>query len=72
MMDDIQAQLENEVGQDFVSQPKTYLGDGVYAFYDGFSVILATVRDGRRLHWMALEPTMIADLKNFFEQAIST
>lgn len=69
MMDDIQARLEIEIGDSFLTCPKTYIGDGVYAFYDGFSVILATSRGCCDVHWIALEPSHIAALQQFLKEA---
>lgn len=39
---------------------ETYLGDGLYASYDGWSFILRAPRkDGD--HWVALEPSVLAE-----------
>lgn len=39
--------------------PETYLGDGLYASFDGYQVILRAPRtDGD--HWVALEPPVLA------------
>ena len=40
---------------------KTYIGDGVYAEYDGFGVKLSAPRLYGE-HWIYLEPEMLADL----------
>ena len=34
---------------------ETYLGDGLYASFDGFSFVLRAPREGGN-HWVALEP----------------
>ena len=39
--------------------PETYLGDGLYASFDGYQVILRAPRDGVD-HWVALEPPVLA------------
>lgn len=70
MIDDIQAALEAETGSNFLNSPKTYLGDGVYAFHNGFEVVLATVRGrGEILHWISLDPAMIASLSEFLKRS---
>ena len=39
-------------------EPKTYIGDGVYAEYDGFGVWLTTQRESGE-HRIYLEPEML-------------
>ena len=46
---------------------ETYLGDGLYAFYDGFAVWLRAPRDGED-HVCALEPEV---MKNFVDFVLS-
>lgn len=43
---------------------ETYLGDGLYASFDGYQVILRTSREGGD-HWVALEPSVYAALVDF-------
>ncbi len=64
MTDEIQSRLEMETGDCFVDKPKTYIGDGVYAFFDEFSILLATDRSNG-VHWLALEPQVLAHLIQF-------
>lgn len=44
--------------------PQTYLGDGLYAWFDGWHIWLGTERDGR---WesVALEPRVFRELMRF-------
>jgi len=43
---------------------ETYLGDGLYASYDGYQITLRAPRmDGD--HWVALEPPVYAALLDF-------
>lgn len=41
-----------------------YLGDGVYAYFDGYHTWLRTERDGR-VHEIALEPAMAAQVLEY-------
>ena len=41
-----------------VQPPETYLGDGLYASYDGYHFILRTPR-GHRDHWVYLDPQVL-------------
>ena len=43
---------------------ETYLGDGLYASWDGHQIILRAPRDGRD-HWVALEPPIYKALIEF-------
>lgn len=42
-----------------------YLGDGLYASFDGYMVTLSTPRSNGTTHWVALEPTVFAALIRF-------
>lgn len=46
---------------------KTYLGDGVYAAFDGFSVVLTTEDGIRVTNTIVLEPDVISALERFIE-----
>lgn len=46
-------------------QPK-YLGDGVYASFDGYHVNLAV--NNHRNHVVALEPEVVKALKEYFDE----
>ncbi len=49
---------------------ETYLGDGLYASFDGFYVKLRAPRDGVD-HWVALEPAVVRAFVRFmFEQGL--
>lgn len=42
----------------------TYLGDGLYAKYDGYHIILAAPR-GSQVHWVALDPRVFGRLVSY-------
>ena len=46
---------------------ETYIGDGVYASYDGFQIWLRTEREGGD-HEIALEPEVFASLTKYVGQ----
>ena len=54
--------------------PKTYLGDGAYATYDGHNIILTTERYSANntltTHYIYLEPQVFIALLNF-KQTVS-
>jgi hypothetical protein len=43
---------------------ETYLGDGLYASFDGFMITLRAPREHED-HWVALEPKVFAALLEF-------
>jgi hypothetical protein len=43
---------------------EAYLGDGLYASFDGFAITLRAPRPGGD-HWVALEPDVYAELLRF-------
>ena len=45
----------------------SYLGEGVYASFDGYHVWLKTERDGQE-HKIALEPDLIVQINLYFEK----
>jgi hypothetical protein len=47
-----------------------YLGDGLYASFDGFMITLRAPREHGD-HWIALEPEVYAALKRFAERHLS-
>ncbi len=49
---------------------KDYLGDGVYAEYDGFGIWLTSENGIEILDKIYLEPSVIASLNSFFKRAI--
>jgi hypothetical protein len=51
--------------------PPRYLGDGVYASFDGYHIWLETVDGNGRNHKIALEPAVF-DALHCFEQDIRT
>lgn len=44
-----------------------HIGDGCYASWDGFQIILRTERHGK-IHWIALEPETFAALVSYNER----
>lgn len=48
---------------------RTYLGDGVYAAYDGEHIVLTTERDGRE-ETIYLEPRLVTELFHYIEKAM--
>ena len=48
------------------ARTETYLGDGLYASFDGWHVILRVPRDGGD-HVVALEPEVLSALHNYLE-----
>jgi hypothetical protein len=46
-----------------------YIGDGVYASFDGYTVWLHTDRAGGR-HWLALEPEVMRSLNDFYTRRL--
>ena len=47
-----------------MSERETYLGDGLYASWDGFMLTLRAPRDGGD-HWIGLEPNVFAALVDY-------
>lgn len=68
MISDLEEALILELGKDVTTWPKSYIGDGVYAFYDGYAVVLCTQRR-TGLHWLTLEPVEFEALKTFLKRA---
>jgi hypothetical protein len=51
-----------------LKQPgETYLGDGLYASFDGFMVTLRAPREHVD-HWVGLEPEILVEFLKFLEQ----
>jgi len=51
-----------------MSEPReTYLGDGLYASFDGFQIILRAPR-AEGDHWVGLEPNVYVALTEFVEE----
>lgn len=52
--------------EDFIKKysKKTYLGDGLYARFDGFHFVLSTERENGE-HWVGLEPFVFDNLIKF-------
>jgi hypothetical protein len=45
----------------------TYVGDGVYAMWDGYQMWVATQREDGQLHYIALEPGVMNELNIFYK-----
>lgn len=52
--------MENEV----------YLGDGLYASFDGYMFILRAPRENGD-HWVGLEPPILAEFERFVKTSIA-
>jgi hypothetical protein len=50
---------------------KVYLGDGVYAMFDGFQVVLTTEDGFRVTNTIVLEPDVMASLVDFLREVRS-
>lgn len=49
-------------------QEETYIGDGVYASFDGYAVTLWTQRQENGRNWLTLEPREFDALVKFFQK----
>jgi hypothetical protein len=52
------------------THPEVYLGDGLYASFDGWHVILRVILRAPRIggdHYITLEPEVMAALHNYLE-----
>lgn len=47
---------------------KSYIGDGLYAEWDGFMLTLKAPRENGE-HWVGLEPEVFQNLLRFMERA---
>jgi len=47
---------------------KQYLGDGVYAKFDGYSIVLTTENGVMTTNQIVLEPEVLAALVNYAEK----
>lgn len=50
---------------------KQYLGDSVYAEYDGMRVILTTENGAEPTNRIVLEPELLIELTRFYERAVA-
>jgi hypothetical protein len=50
-----------------IDHPETYLGDGLYASFNGFEIILRAPREGGD-HWVALEPRVLMAFMQFIRE----
>jgi hypothetical protein len=48
-------------------QPEEYLGDGLYASFDGYMITLRAPRFGED-HWIGLEPQVYRALLNYAQR----
>jgi len=49
---------------------ETYLGDGLYASFDGFMFVLRAPREGGN-HWVGLEPAVMKAFDEFRKAALA-
>lgn len=50
---------------------KTYLGDGLYASFDGWQIYLRAPRSSGADHWVALEPDVFAALVEYQRRIVN-
>jgi hypothetical protein len=50
------------------SDHKMYLGDAVYAYFDGFSIVLTTEDGVRATNTIVMEPDVVSALVTFVER----
>ena len=55
-----------ERGKIKMMEKETYLGDGLYASFDGFMITLRAPRENGD-HWVGLEPQVYAELLRFVD-----
>jgi hypothetical protein len=53
------------------TERETYLGDGLYASFDGFMITLRAPRENGD-HWVGLEPNVFAALVEYQKQVTTT
>lgn len=53
------------MGLEWTDENATNLGDGVYAQYDGYHIVLRTDREFGNQHIIGLEPEVMDKLKRF-------
>jgi hypothetical protein len=51
--------------EDMTGDHKEYLGDGVYASFDGFYIWLTTERESGRIERIALDPPLLNALSGY-------
>lgn len=51
-------------------RPEVYIGDGLYARYDGYMIILRAPR-GSGDHWVGLEPDVLMSFIRFIESQMN-
>lgn len=47
-------------------RPEVYIGDGLYARYDGYMIVLRAPRESGD-HWIGLEPEVLSNFIRFIE-----
>jgi hypothetical protein len=52
-----------------LKEPETYLGDGLYASFDGFMFTLRAPREDGD-HWVALEPVVLRAFDEYRKRTI--
>lgn len=51
-------------------RPEVYIGDGLYARYDGYMIFLSAPRGGSD-HWVGLEPEVLMSFIRFVESQMN-
>jgi hypothetical protein len=51
------------------TEKEVYLGDGLYASFDGWMITLRAPRDGGD-HWVALEPKVLAAFERYVAELL--
>jgi hypothetical protein len=51
-----------------ITSPEEYLGDGLYASFDGWQLILRAPREGGD-HWVALDPYVYPELVRYMDKS---
>ena len=67
MTDDLPGRFERPDPDGSFTMPDRYLGDGVYASFDGYQIWLSTVREDGITHRIALEPEVYDALHQYMQ-----
>jgi hypothetical protein len=68
MLQEMERQHEQaQANREAPEAPREYLGDGAYAFFDGWSVCVEAERDGI-MHWVGFEPHVMEAFIRFAKQ----
>ncbi len=59
---------ERQFARDINATDYKYIGDGVYAFWDGWQMWITANHDPDPLHRVALEPAVMIELADFYRK----